>query len=78
MKVALLPQAKADLSALTDPLLTKVLKRLEALRNYPQLGCALTGQLDGYRSTIVASLRIVYTVSGETVVVSYVRHCRRS
>ena len=78
MKVALLPQAKADLSDISGPLLTKVLKRLEALRNYPQLGSALTGHLDGYRSTIVAALRIVYTVSAETVVVSYVRHCRRS
>ncbi len=78
MKVALLPQAKADLSAITGPLLTKVLKRLEVPRNYPQLGCALTGHFDGYRSTIVAALRIVYTGSGETVVVSYVRHCRRS
>lgn len=78
MKVALLPQAKADLAAITDPLLTKILKRLAVLGNYPQLGCALTGQLNGYRSTTVASMRIVYTVSGETVVVSYVRHCRRS
>ena len=78
MKVALLPQAKADLAAITGVLLTKVLKRLDALRNYPQLGCALTDHLDGYRSTVVAFLPIVYTVSGETVVVSYVRHCRRS
>ncbi len=36
----------------------------------------MTSPLIGYRSTVVAYLRIVYRVSGETVLVSYVRHCR--
>ena len=78
MKVVLLPQAKADLADITGPLLSRVLKRLEALHNYPQLGVALAGPLIGFRCTTVASLRIVYKASQETVLVSYVRHCRRS
>jgi len=76
VNVVLLPQAKADLAEITDPLLSRVIKRLQSLRNYPELGGAMTSPLIGYRSTVVAYLRIVYRVSGETVLVSYVRHCR--
>jgi len=78
VKVVLLPQAKADLAEITGPLHSRVIKRLLALRTYPELGSAMTSPLIGYRSTVVAHLRIVYRVSKETVLVSYVRHCRRS
>lgn len=78
MKVVLLPQAKADLADVTGPLLSQVLKRLEALRDYPLLGSALTGPLAGYRSTVVDPLRIVYKATKAAVLVAYVRHSRRS
>lgn len=78
MKVIVLAQAKADLADITGPLLARILKRLQALGKYPELGGAMTAPLAGYRSTVVAHLRIVYRVSGEAVLVSYIRHCRRS
>ena len=78
MKVVLLPQAKADLDSISDPLFSQVLKRLEALAGYPSLGAALSGPFAGCRATVVGHFRIVYKHAKRTVQVCYIRDCRRS
>ncbi len=78
MKVTLLPQAQADLDAIYDPLLSKVIKRLRLLERFPELGTAMTGVFTGYRSTVVGLFRIVYRILPHEVHVAYIRHCRRT
>lgn len=79
MRILLLPQAQEDLEAITEPLLSKVLKRIQALSRYPEFGAAMAGPFSGYRSTIVGFFRIVYRqVSPQLIHVAYIRHCRRT
>jgi mRNA-degrading endonuclease RelE of RelBE toxin-antitoxin system len=78
VKVALLPQAAADLDGLAEPLFSQVLKRLQALSRYPHLGPTLSGPLSGYRATVVGHFRVVYKASAKTILVCYVRDFRRA
>lgn len=79
MKVVLLPQAVADLDAIYDPVLGRVLRRLRMLEQMPELGAPMLGPLTGYRSSVVDMFRIVYRLRPRNVVeVAYVRHCRRA
>lgn len=79
MKVVLLPQAQKDLDQIYEPLLGRIVKRLRYLEKIPQLGVAMSGPFEGYRSTVVGLFRIVYRIVGTTKVeVAYVRHCRRA
>ena len=78
MKVILLPQAQEDLGGIEHPLLARVLKRLGALRRYPDLGAPMVGPFAGYRSSVVGLFRIVYKrPSPDLIQVAYIRHCRR-
>lgn len=77
MKLVYLPQAQADLDAIHEPLLSRVRKRLDALRRYPQLGLAMAGPFAGRRSTVVEFFRIVYEERRGLLIVLYIRHCRR-
>ncbi len=78
MKVVLLPQAQEDLDAIAEPLFSKVVKRLQALRRYPALGAAMSGPFSGYRSTLVNFYRIIYKQpTQDTILIAYIRHCRR-
>jgi plasmid stabilization system protein ParE len=78
LKVVLLPQARADLDTIYDPLYTRVIRRLRLLEKFPELGSAMTGPFVGFRSTVVGLFRIVYRVSTPKVVeIAYIRHCRR-
>lgn len=79
MKVVLLPQAVADIDGVHEPVLGRIIKRLRALEEFPEMGAPMLGPFAGYRSTIVAMFRIVYRVLPRGVVeVAYVRHCRRA
>ena len=79
MKLVLLPQAQADLDAIFDPVLSRVIRRLRLLERFPELGARMVGPLSGYRSTVVDMFRIVYRVaSRRTVEVAYIRHCSRA
>lgn len=77
MRVVLLPQAREDLDRVHDPLLGRLLRRLEALGEFPELGAPMAGPFAGYRSTVVDSFRVVYRAAARRVEVAYVRDCRR-
>jgi plasmid stabilization system protein ParE len=77
LKVVLLPQARQDLEPVVDPLFSEIVRRLETLRDYPEMGAAMVGPFSGYRSTVVGPFRIVYRLARESVEVAYVRDCRR-
>lgn len=78
MKVVLLAQAQEDLDQIVDPLLSRVVRHLRLLGDFPELGTAMVGPLAGYRSCVVAMFRIVYRIRTPAVVeVAYIRHCRR-
>ncbi len=78
MKVILLPQAKEDLAGISEPLLSRILKRLSVLASYPSLGEALGSPVAAYRATTVAPFRIIYRQTGPaTLHIAFIRHCRR-
>ena len=78
MKVEFLPQAERDLDAISDPLYTRVLARINALGDYPELGAVMGAAYGEYRSTIVEFFRIVYRVRPDAVVeITFIRDCRR-
>lgn len=78
MKVALLPQAQEDLDSVFEPLLSRVVRRLEALREFPDLGAPMAGPFSGYRSTVVDMFRVVYRLlPPDMIEAAYIRDCRR-
>ncbi|NNN07019.1 MAG: type II toxin-antitoxin system RelE/ParE family toxin [Elusimicrobia bacterium] len=78
MNVELLPQAAGDFQAIAEPLHGRVLKRLEVLGDFPELGSPLNRAFTGYRSTIVELFRIVYRLRTDGVVeITFIRDCRR-
>lgn len=79
MKVVLRPQAQADLDEIYEPVLSRVLDRIELLERFPELGAPMLGRFTGYRSTVVAMFRIVYRLRPRKIIeVAYVRNCRRA
>lgn len=78
MKVVLLPQAQEDLDRISEPLFNQVLRRIEVLKKYPELGSDMAGPFLGYRSTVVELFRVVYRVLPQGIIeVAFVRDCRR-
>lgn len=78
MKIFLLPQAQEDLAAVSEPLHSKIVGRLRALRDFPELGAPMAGPFVGYRSTVVELFRIVYRIlPRERIEIAYIRDCRR-
>jgi plasmid stabilization system protein ParE len=79
LKVVLLPQARADLDEIYEPVLGRIIKRLRMLEDLPELGSPMLGPFAGYRSTVVSMFRVVYRLLPRGVLeVAYVRHCRRA
>ncbi|MBI4679397.1 MAG: type II toxin-antitoxin system RelE/ParE family toxin [Elusimicrobia bacterium] len=78
MKILLLAQAQEDLDRVRDPLLRRIIRRLESLRDFPEMGSPMAGPFSGYRSTVVELFRIVYRIlPSEIIEVAYIRDCRR-
>jgi len=78
LKLIILPQAQADLDAITEPLLSRIARRIEALTQFPELGSQMSKLFTSYRSTVVDFFRIVYRVrDSETLEVGFIRDCRR-
>lgn len=78
MTVVLLPQAREDLDSIAEPLLTQVRRRLEILREFPELGAPMAGPFAGWRSTLAGFFRIVYRrLPGNILQVAYIHDCRR-
>ena len=79
MKIVLLPQAQGDLLRVSEPLRGKIVARLRALRDFPEIGAPMTGPFSGYRSTVVALFRVVYRIlPGARIEIAYIRDCRRA
>lgn len=78
MSIVLLPRAQEDLDKIYEPLFARVVRRLNALKQYPELGAPMAGPFSGYRSTVVELFRIVYRLLPDGVIeVAYIRDCRR-
>ncbi|MBI5881850.1 MAG: type II toxin-antitoxin system RelE/ParE family toxin [Elusimicrobia bacterium] len=78
MKILLLPQAQEDLDRVAEPLLGRIVRRLESLREFPELGAPMLGSFSGCRSTVVDFFRIVYRIlPSASIEVAYIRDCRR-
>ncbi|MBI3553421.1 MAG: type II toxin-antitoxin system RelE/ParE family toxin [Elusimicrobia bacterium] len=79
MRVVLLAQAQEDLDEISEPLFSEVVKRLETLKDFPELGAPMAGPFAGWRSTVAGLFRVVYRLTPRGVIeVAYVRDCRRS
>lgn len=78
MKVVILPQAQADLDEITEPLLSRIRKRLGSLSSYPALGAELHGPLAGHRATVIGCFKIVYMRTPDAIEISFIRDCRRA
>lgn len=76
-RVAILPQAQADLDTITDPLFSVIMDQIQTLRIYPRLGQRFEGPFIGYRWLIVGVFRIVYRIDDEQIEIAYVLHGRR-
>lgn len=78
MKLRFLLQAKDELSEISDPLFSRVLRRLELLKKFPELGAFLPEPHSDMRSTVVENFRIVYRLLANGVIeINYIRDCRR-
>ncbi len=78
MIVRLLLQAEEDLDAITEPLRSEILERLNVLKRYPELGHPMDGPYTGYRLTVAGLFRIVYRLKSEHMIeIAYIRHARR-
>lgn len=78
MKILLLPQAQEGLDAIAEPMLSRVIHRIEVLKEYPELGVPMAGPFSGYRSTVVELFRIVYRLKTKDLIeVAYLRDCCR-
>jgi plasmid stabilization system protein ParE len=79
LTVRLLPQAQEDLADIYDPVLSRVVRRLQYLARFPAMGAPMIGPFRGYRSTVVDMFRIVYRLRPRNVVeIAYIRDCRRA
>jgi plasmid stabilization system protein ParE len=78
MKLRLLPQAISDLDAISEPLLSRIVNRLEVLKEFPEMGKLMSGPFEDYRSSVVGFFRAFYRIRpGEIVEVANIRDCRR-
>lgn len=77
MKVVLTAQAQEDLDAIHEPLFGRIVCRLAALGDFPEIGAAIPGPFAGTRSAVVDFFRIVYRITDVRVEVAYIRDCRR-
>ena len=78
MRIYLLPQAVEDLEAVHDPLYSKLIAKIQLLKEFPSLGPALYGPFAGYRALTVDLFRVIYRiVTDEHLEVAYIRHCKR-
>ena len=78
LQIILLPQALEDLEEVMDPLWTKLMDKIQLLKEFPSLGPPLDGLYLGYRALTVGIFRVMYRiVSDQAIEVAYVRHCKR-
>ena len=78
MKLRLLPQAARGLDRISEPLLSRVVNRLEVLNKFPEMGKLMSGPFEDYRSTVVGFFRVFYRLRpGDFVEIAYIRDCRR-
>ncbi|HXT02103.1 MAG TPA: type II toxin-antitoxin system RelE/ParE family toxin [Elusimicrobiota bacterium] len=78
MKLRFLPLAEEDVLAISEPLFSRVSRRLRILTQFPEMGAVMPKPFSDMRSTVVDNFRIVYRLLPDGVIeVAYVRDCRR-
>ncbi len=64
--------------AISDPLFSRVVRRLEVLKEFPELGAPMPKPGSDMRSTVVENFRVVYQLCADGVIeIAYIRDCRR-
>ena len=79
-KVKLLPRAQRDLEALPLAIQDQIVAKLGLLREFPEIGPAMSDAFQGYRALLAAknTYRVIYRiVSDDLIEVAYIRHCAR-
>jgi len=78
VKLILLPRAVLDLDEIREPLLARVLRRIEVLKSYPELGGRMPAPYTDFRCTVVDFFRVVYRLrENDRLEVAFIRDCRR-
>ena len=79
-KVKLLPRAQRDLEALPLAIQDQIIAKLELLREFAEIGPAMSDAFQGYRALLAAknTCRVIYLiVSDDLIEVAYIRRCAR-
>jgi plasmid stabilization system protein ParE len=76
-RILLLPDAEKDLRAIADPLFSKIVRKLQLLRQFPEMGAPMAGPFEGWRAIPVGIFRIIYHVAPRGIEIAYIRHCKR-
>ncbi len=75
--LVLSPEACRDLDLILEPLHAEVLQRLQLLKRFPHSGAPFSVSFPELRTSTIKLFRIFYYVTGRTVEVIYIRHCKR-
>jgi mRNA-degrading endonuclease RelE of RelBE toxin-antitoxin system len=69
-KVKLLPRADKELQALPSAIQDQIISKLELLRDFPELGPAMSDAFQGYRALLAArnTYRVVYRIVSDNLI----------
>lgn len=80
-RIVLLPQAQQDLDDIktfSSRIVEEILRKIELLLDFPELGPAMDQAYQGYRQLLCGHYRIVYEIVSESrIEIAYVRHGAR-
>lgn len=71
-------RANRDIEGLPATTKEQIKEALLALASEPYSGIGLRGRWEGYRRIRSGSYRIIYRVSGDEIIIHYVRHRREA
>ena len=78
VRIILSLKAIADLEDIEEPLLSKVIERVQLLSEFPSLGSPMEKPFLGRRMLVVDIFKILYRVVSPTrIEVLYIRHAKR-
>ena len=77
-QLKLTARAKRDIEALPARAKEQIKGAMRTLTEDPHQGINLKGRWEGYRRFRSGDYRIIYKISGEEVIVHYVRHRREA
>jgi mRNA-degrading endonuclease RelE of RelBE toxin-antitoxin system len=76
MDVCITPKALKEAEALHEPILTRVMRLVERLNNWPEVSGAkpLSGKLAGNYCLRTGDYRLQFCVDGQTIIVEKIGH----